>query len=49
LYDVVVLGNANSTACYEITDINAPENTNDLPAVFGVENGCGDTLRCAQQ
>jgi hypothetical protein len=29
--------------CYEITDINASPNTNDLPTIYGPLSGCGDS------
>ncbi len=41
--------NTGVRACYTITDINAPENTNDLPTVYGVEGGCTDGTKCVQQ
>jgi hypothetical protein len=31
-------------ACYQVIDINAPENTNDLPLLYGpYASGCSDT------
>ena len=34
-------------ACYVVTSITASPTTNDLPTVYGVENGCGDAS-CVQ-
>jgi hypothetical protein len=49
VYALQPVGPGNPTrACYVITSITAPQNTQELPTLYGPLTGCGDS-NCQQQ